>query len=95
MHELDEIFEQQIDGRKEMKICEKEGESYYLIKYDDITEFIIKYDDEQETEITTTDRNEIKKNWDIVMSDEGCIDSHKLRAINTIRKINGLEPLSN
>ncbi len=46
MHELDEIFEQQIDGRKEMKISEKEGESYYLIKYGGITEFIIKYDDE-------------------------------------------------
>ena len=76
-----------------MKICEKEEESYYLIKYGDITEFIIKYVDEQKTEITTTDRNEIKKNWDIVMSDENCTSGHKLRVINAIRKINGLDPL--
>jgi len=93
MHELDEIFEIKIDGRKEMKICEKEGESYYLIKQGSITEFLIKYDDEQETTISIEDRDEVKKHWDIVMNDEGCVGGHKLRAINAVRKINGLNPL--
>jgi len=94
MHELDMIFKLEIDGRKEVKICEKEGESYFLIKQGGSTKLMIKYDDEQETTITTEDREEIKKHWDILMNDDCCTGGHKLRTLNAVRIIKGLDPLT-